>query len=844
MKKYHISLFFITVLFHFSCIRQQPSKILINQNWEFSQSNDTSWFVAEVPGFVHTDLLNSNLIDDPYFGENEKKLQWISKKDWIYRTSFFVDDDLVSKQNMELVFKGLDCYADIYLNNHLLLSTDNMFREWVIDIKDHIHLGNNDLIVEFISALKMDSIKAKEVSYKLPEERGFSRKAPYQNGWDWGPTFITSGVWKDVFIRTWNDSRIENIQIIQDSITNDTAWCHGVFEINSNKVQDAILSVIDENGNSILNKTRVELKEGLNFNSLYFAIEDVELWWPNGLGEQHLYDLKFRMQTQATLDEKIERIGIRRIELVKQPDSIGESFYFLVNDVPVFMKGANYIPQDNFPSRVAKEKYQNLLQSAVDANMNMLRVWGGGIYEDDVFYEICDELGILIWQDFMFACNMYPGDDAFIENVKEEAIHQLKRIRNHPSIALWCGNNEVNEAWHNWGWQNSLDYSIEDSTEVWNNYLKLFEEVLPDVISKYDADRSYVPSSPQIGWGHEEALFSGDMHYWGVWWGEEPFEKYEEKVGRFMSEYGFQGFPNIKTLKNYLDSSDLNLNSQALKNHQKHPRGMELIQQYMEKEYLIPTKFEDYIYVSQILQAYGMTTAIEAHRRAKPVCMGTLYWQLNDCWPVVSWSGIDYEGRWKALHYFTKKAYDEYLVSFTENEGNLDVYLISDKLENDTANLVIQLQDFDGGIIWEDFSEVLISGNSSTIVNQLNIADLIGENNQKQILLYTGLEVDDQIIAENMYYFDFAKELRLEKPQILYEISESENGTSILISTDKLAKNVFLSVEGDGRFSDNYFDLLPGKPKLIEFICKEAGINIKDLKIISLFDTYSLENEN
>ena len=838
MKSLKILFLIIIPLLLISCFRQQPSEIQLDQNWEFSELSKNTWYPAEVPGYVHTYLLNNKLINDPYFGDNEKELQWISEKDWKYKTYLFVDDELMKNENIELVFEGLDCYADVYINNVLILQADNMFREWVTNIKDFINIGKNEIIINFKSPLKVDSVKAAQLPYKLPENRAFSRKAPYQYGWDWGPTLISSGIWKNVFIRTWADARINYIQIIQDSIASDTAWLHAGFEINSIKDQDALLTVFEEGNRTPKNKIRVHLKEGNHSYPIHFTIEQPELWWTNGLGDQKLYNLKFRLQTQQALDEKQNKIGIRTIELVRNPDSIGESFYFKLNEIPVFMKGANYIPQDNFPPRVEKAKYEKLLKATADANMNMLRVWGGGIYEDDVFYDLCDKLGILVWQDFMFAGSMYPGDDEFIDNVKQEAIQQVKRLRNHPSLAMWCGNNEVDEAWHNWGWQKSLNYSDKDSAEVWSNYLKLFEKTLPEIIEEYDNFRSYIPSSPQIGWGHEEAQYSGDMHYWGVWWGEEPFEKYEENVGRFMSEYGFQGFPDLKTLQSYLSQPDLSLNSEALKNHQKHPRGMELIEKYMAFDYHIPDKFEDYVYVSQLVQAYGMNTAIEAHRRAKPVCMGTLYWQLNDCWPVISWSGIDYEGRWKALHYFTKKAYADYFISFEENNNKLDIFVVSDKIEGDTAGLVLQLMDFAGTIILEEQHQLSITGNTSTKVLSIDLKDFLGEHNPEEILLFAQLTKGNITIADNIYYLAKPKKLNLSKPEISHEIKKTESGFSIILKTNTLAKNIYLSIDSDGTFSDNYFDLIPGKSKEVNLKSKEEIPDISNLKIMSLYNTY------
>ncbi|RLD52699.1 MAG: glycoside hydrolase family 2 protein [Bacteroidetes bacterium] len=819
----------------FSCKRESLTIIEIDENWQFTEAGKQDGFQANVPGCVQSDLFNNNKINDPFFGDNEQKLQWISQSAWEYKTTFKVDKEFLEKEHVELVFEGIDTYADIFLNGSKLLKANNMFREWAVDCKPLLIEGMNILEINFTPSEKIDSIRAAQQNISLPDNRAYTRKAPYQSGWDWGPRFVTMGIWKPVYLRSWKDARIENIQIKQDSIVNDTAWITTIFEIESSIAQDCFLSIIDEATPDLVNKVRVRLEKGMNLFPVKFHIAKPDLWWTKDIGAQHLYDFGFLVQTNHSIDKKYKKLGVRTIELVQQSDSVGASFYFKLNGVPVFMKGANYIPQDNFPANVNPDKYKKLIQSAVDANMNMLRVWGGGIYEDDLFYDLCDKNGILVWQDFMFACNLYPGNDGFMGNVKQEAIEQVKRLRNHPSLALWCGNNEIDEAWHNWGWQKSMGYSAEDSTELWNNYLDLFEELLPKIVDSLSNQTAYISSSPKYGWGRDESLKHGDMHYWGVWWGEEPFEMYENKVGRFMSEYGFQGFPDMKTLRSCLDSTDLSLGSKALLNHQKHPRGMELIQTYMEREYLVPESFEDYNYVSQLLQAYGIKKAIEAHRRAKPVCMGTLYWQLNDSWPGISWSGIDYYGRWKALHYFVKKAYGKTLISFEENDGSLKVFIVSDKLKNINGELELSILDFDGEEYWSEKQIVEVPANSSSVYFEKEI-NRFSKNDH---LLSAKLVLDGKTIAENIYYFTSPKDLRIIEPSIQQEITKTENGYRLILKTDKLAKNVFLSVDGDGFFSDNYFDLLPGESKEIRFVPEGEIVGFeKELKVITLFDTF------
>jgi len=832
-------IFPLLVLYLQSCSEKSYSKIEINQNWMFSEYGKDNWLPATVPGCVHTDLLNNGLINDPFFADNEKQLQWIGISDWEYTTTFSVNHNLLQHERINLVFEGLDTYARIFLNDSLILSADNMFRRWSIDCKNLLSAGQNRLRIHFISAVKTDSLKASKLTYKLPDRRGFTRKAPYQYGWDWGPRFITSGIWRSCYLEAWNEIKINTVHVRQNEIAQNAAHFTAVFEIESTKDREVEITIQDMDNNRLLKKTKVSLSKGYNNQHIDFKITDPKRWWTKGLGEPYLYKLNFKVQSESSADKFDQKIGIRTIELVQQPDSIGKSFYFKLNGQPVFMKGSNYIPQDNFLSRISPAHYERIIQSVVEANMNILRVWGGGIYEHDYFYDLCDENGILIWQDFMFACNMYPGDSAFVENVKQEAIQNIKRLRNHPSLALWCGNNEVDEGWHNWGWQKSLGYSKKESAEIWDNYLNIFEQLLPDLVRAYSPDISYISTSPRIGWGHKEALREGDMHYWGVWWGEEPFSVYEKKIGRFMSEYGFQGFPDPRTINQAINVEDRHLKSPAILNHQKHPRGMELIDTYMERSYHKPERFEHYAYVSQLLQAYGIKTAIEAHRRAKPYCMGTLYWQLNDCWPVISWSGIDYYGRWKAQHYFVKKAYADILISIKNENERLKVFIISDKTDSFKAELEISVIDFKGGLLWHDNIPVTISCNSSEVFANYDIKLLARNMEKSSILFEAKLRVDGNIIAESHFYFKQPKELELPNPEISSRIMDIPNGYRINLKSDKLVKNIWLNTNADGFFTDNYFDILPGRNFEIDFITDDKINNFENrLKILSLVDTY------
>lgn len=653
-----VSLIFIGTIIFLDSSYSQTITVSLNSDWQFKYNG--KWFATEVPNSIHTDLLNNKLIEDPFYRDNESKLQWVDTLDWEYQKEFEVNSDLMKKQFVEIDFNGLDTYADVFLNGRLILIADNMFRKWKVSCKQNLHLGKNELKIIFHSTAK----KAKElyISYpckKLPgEERVMVRKAQYHFGWDFAPQFVSCGIYKDIELVGWDNFKIENIFFQTDSISNNVAYLTGRIGINSNGDSEVRISIIDKIAKKNFINQTTELKSGNNEIPLQFSIKNPKQWWCNGSGEQYFYYFLIGLADSKGNSQSTERkVGIRTVNVIQEPDSIGKSFYFSVNGIPVFMKGANYIPQDVFLNRVTDEKYDSLLKNVKNANMNMLRVWGGGIYEKEKFYELCDEYGILIWQDFMFACGMYPSDSTFLQNVKEEAEYQVKRLSNHPCIALWCGNNENSEGWYRWGWQN--DYDSLQRKEIWNGYQKLFDDILPTVVKKY-SNTFYWETSPKFGRGDERHPKEGDAHNWFVWHDGESFENYEQKIPRFMSEFGFQSYPDMETIKGFTIDNDRNINSTVMKSHQKHLRGNEIIKTYMQREYgNVPENFSEFVERSQQLQADGITKGIKAQLTAKPYCMGSLFWQLNDCWPGISWSAIDYYGRRKKLYYEVQKLFKE-----------------------------------------------------------------------------------------------------------------------------------------------------------------------------------------
>ncbi|HEX6046313.1 MAG TPA: glycoside hydrolase family 2 protein [Pyrinomonadaceae bacterium] len=819
----------------------------IHTGWQFREAGKTDWHSATVPGCVHTDLLANKLVDDPFYRDNEKKQQWIGKTDWEYRTTFNVTAQTMQRQNVELVFEGLDTYANVFLNEQPLLTADNMFRTWRVNAKPLLKAGDNSLRIVFRSPINEILPLMAKMSYQLPasNDQGektspFTRKAPYQYGWDWGPRFVTSGIWRPVTLDAWDDARVNDVQIIVNKLSAERAELTANVEIEASAAGAATILLDSPTDKSVAGKQQANLNKGSNRVSFNFTIARPAIWWPNGRGAQPLYTFRARSLVNGrTTDEASTRTGLRTLELRRQKDQAGESFMFVINGVLVFGKGGNWIPSDSFPTRITKDKYRFMLESVRDSNMNMLRVWGGGIYEADDFYELCDEMGILVWQDYMFACSMYPGNQEFLDNVRAEAVDNVKRLRNHPSIVIWAGNNEVETAWRNWGWRQNLPSS------VWDDYEKIFHGVLKEVSAEYDPARPYWPSSPHGGLADDpDSKRSGDVHYWEVWHAEKPFSEYEKQRPRFMSEYGFQSFPNIETIKYYTLPDERDIESPIMLAHQRHPRGNQLIREYMLREYPKPKDFESFLYISQVLQAEGIRTGAEHLRRIMPHNMGSLYWQINDCWPVASWSSIDYFGRWKALQYYAKRFYADLLISPTVQDGSLKLYVVSDQVKPVPAKIKVTMMNFDGATLKSFDRDVTVAPVTSNSYFELKVDDLLQGTDKKKAFALVELVVNGKTISSQDYFFAPFKELAFAKPTIKPEvIAAKERGKFVVkLSTDKFAKAVYLAVpEHDGFFSDNYFNLAPGREVTVQFRSREP-LTVEEfrnrLQVRSVFDAF------
>lgn len=824
-------------------LKQSPERTqqTLTRSWSFrdADSAGAQWLPATVPGTVHTDLLANKLIPDPFFSTVEPDLQWIEHRTWEYRTSFTPSAEILAQQVQELVFKGLDTYADVYLNDSLILGgADNMFVEWRIPVGSLLRADSvNTLRVVFHPAYETALPMAEAYPVKLPADNDkgewktsvFTRKAPYHFGWDWGPRYATVGVWRPVYLDAWSGAALDNIQFVQKS--QDSVRADFVARVSLRGVaggQTAVRVMLADSLGGIYGSADA-LVDGANGPAntveIPFTIANPKLWWPNGMGEPNLYGIHTLVADRSgkLLDGNMQRIGVRTIALVQKPDSVGEgeSFQFYVNGEPCFIKGANYIPQDVFLPRVDTARYEELIGTAVASNMNMLRIWGGGIYEEDLFFDLCDERGMMVWEDFMFACSFYPWDPAFLDNVRREAVYNVRRLRNHPSLAIWCGNNEIDEAWNHWGYQRAFGWDSTQKAQIKHGIDTLFRGVLADVVAAEDGGRPYHPSSPLYGRGNPLSRIKGDVHYWGVFHDEEPFSVYKDKPGRFSNEYGFESLACYDTYREYFTPEDMQLYSRAMVIHQKNPKGYRVMEEYMVRDLpLLKDDFRTYVYLTQLLQAEGIKIAMEGHRAKRPFNQGSMYWQLNDCWPVASWSSMDSRYRWKALQYYAVRSFAPTLLSFerVDSSATAVLWAITDKLTPQEGSVSLKLQDFGGSVLWDSVLTVNLAANSNLELLRAEDAALLrglSSGGRDVCLVAEGVIGGDSL--RSIYWFVPFKDLAL--PKADYKVSYQKTGARSVEATlmaNNLLKSVLFDAEAlQDNPSDAYFDVLPGESKTV-----------------------------
>lgn len=815
----------------------------LDTGWTFCQVGDTLWYDAKVPGTIHQDLINLEKLPDPFYGMNEDAVQWVENEDWMYQTSFVVTEAQLNRDAAVLELDGLDTYADVFLNGALILKSDNMFVGHKLPVKSVLRKGENKLIIRFRSAVKEALPQWETNGFDYPADNDhsskrvsiYTRKAPYSYGWDWGIRLATCGIWRPVRLVFSDVARIEDYYVRQTSVADSRADVDNRLEI-TNVTSHPVSALLKVAYNYSTNEMKeiqkqIELRPGNNMVSLPVMIDKPHLWMPNGWGEPSLYSFTASLSVDGVeVASQVRQVGLRSIRVVMEDDKDGKSFYFEVNGHPMFAKGANYIPDDALLPNITTDRYKRIFEDVKTANMNMLRVWGGGIYEDDRFYDEADRNGILIWQDFIFACTTYPHDPVFLKRVEAEAEYNIKRLRGHASLAMWCGNNEIYEGIRYWGWKKKYNSAAFD--EMNRGYDILFRQLLPDMVKRFDSERFYMHGSPyEANWGRPESWKIADSHNWGTWYGRKPFESFDSEVPRFMSEYGFQAFPEMKTIRTFAEDKDFELESPVMNAHQKASIGNALIKQTMALYYKVPERFEDLVYVGLVLQGHGMRHGIEAHRRNRPYCMGSLFWQLNDSWPVVSWSSIDYYGNWKAMHYQSKRAFAPILINAIKEEDDLCVYLISDKIQNiGDVRLTAELMDFDGKSHGKWTMSGDLPANASSLFLKKHVGEILGKQDVATSFLHLVLKSKEgAVLSDEVFYFAYPKDQKLPKAHVDYSVKMRGNSIEMTLKTDKLARDIFIEVPLQGvRYSDNFFDLLPGQRKKV-IITSPDGHSLKNL---------------
>ncbi len=812
-------------------------KIKLNNNWNFSLSKNhnssnalidrkfkpAKQFPATVPGTIHTDLLKNDFISDPFYSDNELQLGWITECDWLYQTKFDFKGSI--KNNIDLVFEGLDTICEIYLNGIKLGGTDNMFVKYRYNVKNILKAKGNELKVLFKSPTRFAEEEEKKYG-KLPvalnSTRVYIRKAQYSFGWDWGPSFPTSGIWRTVYLEEWSDAKIENVTFNTISINKKNAEIEVNIDVN-NADKNVISIDVSLSNDDRFYEQKIPLTTS-SINKISFKINEPKLWWPNGEGEQNLYLLNVKLVTEnIVLDEIRKNVGIRKIELVLKENNKA-TFKFRVNNREIYCKGVNWIPADSFLPRVTDKKYSDLLSLAKQANINIVRVWGGGIYENDKFYNLCDELGLLVWQDFMFACGSYPENDDFIANVNEEVTQNVLRIQHHACLALWCGNNE-----NEWIWYQEQKISYKKMPGY-----KIYHKVIPDILKEIDSSHPYWQSSPFGNDVNPNSSNSGNTHQWNIWSRWIDYTEVVNDKSLFVTEFGFQGPANKDTFEKYLPVKNRKLNDKIFEHHNKQIEGPERIIKFLSSHLPIRTEWDDYLYLTQLNQAFALKTCLE-HWRTNDRTNGSIIWQINDCWPVTSWAIIDSEIKPKLSYYFVKNTFAPLLLYFKDDGSKIKINLLNQNKVNIKGRLRVTVIDTVSREIVKDISYKVSTANKSL----LEIKSILREKLPQEgnwIITTVLYDESKRMITRNYYLTKPWKYIILKKPELKLKILKIKDGTFLLLKSDYPAFFVDLYHQYC-TFSDRGFFILPGEEIEIKINAKKTNqLRIKDFKIYSLND--------
>ncbi len=827
---------------------------LCKNGWKMRECEENIFYEAAPPCSVLSVLLENHVIEDPYYRENEKKVLPVLEKDYEFITNFSLGGEILSEDEVELVFYGLDTVAEIFLNGKRLSRVRNMHRTIRISVKDKLRMGANELRILFHSPLKfireVEATPGKEIHYfangSMPGT-SYLRKPHSSFGWDWGPQLPDIGIFRDICIEAYSKVRISEVFIFQEHIDwHVKLYVDPILEYTDVIPVELVVSVSGEPDVTVMTRMSGNgahiTKKGEN--ELTVDINDPQYWWPNGMGPQPLYDVKITVKKADKIyDEKKLRIGLRTLTVSREKDETGEEFCFVINGIKMFAFGADMIPEDAIYSRIDEERIKMLLSSARDANFNCIRIWGGGYYPSDRFYDLCDEYGLIVWQDLMFTCNVYDLTPSFEKSIVAEVKDNVRRLRHHACLGMWSGNNELETAWCNW------DEVKNEAPALKADYIKMFEYILPKTVRAEDELTFYWPSSPSSGgcFDDPDDETRGDQHYWDVWHGGKAYNEFTAHKFRFLSEFGFQSFPGLKTVKTYTEPGDRNIFSPVMEAHQKDKKGNTKIMNYISENFRYPKDFEQLIYVSQIMQGITIKTAVEHMRRNRGVCMGTLFWQYNDNWPVASWSAVDYYGRWKMLMYMAKRFYAPVAASICIDGNHVTPWVVNDGMDDMVIRLKTALVSTDGKELLH-FAEDIRS-NAGTAAKGLtrDLSRQLNGRDPREVYVLAEFEYPNGYVQRESAVAVPYKELTLSDAKPEVSVEETEDHFDITLSAEVFVPFVWLDLkEADARFSDNAFDLHKGRPVVIRIekssisggTIENAEALMEQLQVFTLRDSY------
>lgn len=822
----------------------------LNGTWQLSAGHRSLESVdMQIPGTVLSGLLAAGKIKDPFYRTNEDATRALFWKDYVFTRTFDVDEELLAQQHIVLVCEGLDTLAEISINGTFLAKTDNMHRTWKFQAKKLLHPGKNEIQIVFRSVLRFIEDYPYEAHKKINyipcgsmKGNQLLRKAHSMFGWDWGPQTIDAGIFRDIYLQGYSHARIEDIRIHQQHAKNVSVQTS--ITLSESVPGQKLCVELSEDGADKPLQTKLCKTNADGVAAVDFVIENPKLWWPNDYGDQPLYIVRTTLLDEdgTNLESITRRIGLRTLTISQEKDEWGNEFAFCVNGVKIFTRGGNYIPDDCLYTRITEKKLDYILESCRRAHFNCVRVWGGGYYPSDAFYDLCDEKGLIVWQDLMYACNVYDVTDAFAENCRQETYDNVRRLRHHASLGLWCGNNEIESAWDHWGdFQKETPYLRAD-------YIRLFEEVLPKAVQEADGETFYWHSSPSSGgcFDNPDDANRGDTHYWDVWHGQKPFTDYRKYFFRFCSEFGFQSFPCAKTVNSFTLEDDRNIFSRVMESHQKNDAANGKMLYYLSENLRYPKDLTHLLYASQVLQSMAIKYGVDHWRRNRGRCMGTLYWQINDDWPAPSWSSIDYFGRWKALHYMAQKFYAPHAVSMTLEDHRCHVYFSNESFETTEYSLTLSIRDLSGNVL-ETYET---KGNSPAFsAIETAVVDICSWEDQKDdVFLEAVIHTKDQKVLKDVETLVPYKYLNLKNPVISTEAEETNDAFILHISSDCFAPFVALDFDdADVIFSDNFFhltdktvqDIIVKKEDILQGHFENAEDFRKRLQILSLGTSYA-----